>query len=159
MKEYTENELRTKAEAYCAKTERCPMEVEQKLDQWGADEEMKARILASLEKDRFIDTARYCKAFVHDKYRFARWGRNKIVQALRLKRLPPEDIRAGLEEIDEDEYSRMLREVLAQKEKQVTGRNDYECAMKLIRFAVSRGFTLDEVKRYIHQASEDAYLD
>ena len=42
MKEYTENELKTKAEAYCAKTERCPFEVEQKLTQWGADEEMHA---------------------------------------------------------------------------------------------------------------------
>ena len=154
MKEYTENELKTKAEAYCAKTERCPFEVEQKLTQWGADEEM-----TSLVKDRFIDTARYCKAFVRDKYRFARWGRNKIAQALRMKRLPAEDIRIGLEEIDEDEYNRMLRETLAQKEKQVTGKNDYECAMKLIRFAVSRGFTLDEVKRYIRQASEDEYLD
>ena len=159
MKEYTENELKTKAEAYCAKTERCPFEVEQKLTQWGADEEMMSRILASLVKDRFIDTARYCKAFVRDKYRFARWGRNKIAQALRMKRLPAEDIRIGLEEIDEDEYNRMLREMLAQKEKQVTGKNDYECAMKLIRFAVSRGFTLDEVKRYIRQASEDEYLD
>lgn len=159
MKEYTENELKTKAEAYCAKTERCPFEVEQKLSQWGADEEMKSRILASLVKDRFIDTARYCKAFVRDKYRFARWGRNKIAQTLRMKRLPAEDIRIGLEEIDEDEYNRMLRETLAQKEKQVTGKNDYECAMKLIRFAVSRGFTLDEVKRYIRQASEDEYLD
>ena len=131
MKEYTENEL----------------------------EEMTSRILTSLVKDRFIDTARYCKAFVRDKYRFARWGRNKIAQALRMKRLPAEDIRIGLEEIDEDEYNRMLRETLAQKEKQVTGKNDYECAMKLIRFAVSRGFTLDEVKRYIRQASEDEYLD
>ena len=159
MKEYTENELKTKAEAYCAKTERCPVEVEQKLTQWGADEEMTARILTSLVKDRFIDTARYCKAFVRDKYRFARWGKNKIAQALRMKRLPAEDIRIGLEEIDEDEYNRMLRETLAQKEKQVTGKNDYECAMKLIRFAVSCGFTLDEVKRYIRQASEDEYLD
>ena len=159
MKEYTENELKTKAEAYCAKTERCPFEVEQKLTQWGADEEMTSRILTSLVKDRFIDTARYCKAFVRDKYRFARWGRNKIAQALRMKRLPAEDIRIGLEEIDEDEYNRMLRETLAQKEKQVMGKNDYECAMKLIRFAVSRGFTLDEVKRYIRQASEDEYLD
>ena len=159
MKEYTENELKTKAEAYCAKTERCPFEVEQKLSQWGADEEMTSRILASLVKDRFIDTARYCKAFVRDKYRFARWGRNKIAQALRMKRLPAEDIRIGLEEIDEDEYNRMLRETLAQKEKQVTGKNDYECAVKLIRFAVSRGFTLDEVKRYIRQVSEDEYLD
>ena len=120
---------------------------------------MTSRILTSLVKDRFIDTARYCKAFVRDKYRFARWGRNKIAQALRMKRLPAEDIRIGLEEIDEDEYNRMLRETLAQKEKQVTGKNDYECAMKLIRFAVSRGFTLDEVKRYIRQASEDEYLD
>ena len=33
MKEYTENELRTKAEAYCAKTERCPMEVEQRSEE------------------------------------------------------------------------------------------------------------------------------
>ena len=96
---------------------------------------------------------------MRDKYRFARWGKNKIAQALRMKRLPAEDIRIGLEEIDEDEYNRMLRETLAQKEKQVTGKNDYECAMKLIRFAVSRGFTLDEVKRYIRQASEDEYLD
>ena len=159
MKEYAENELRNKAEAYCAKTERCPSEMAQKLEQWGVSEETRNLILRSLEENRFIDTTRYCKAFVRDKYRFARWGRNKIAQALRMKHLPAEDISAGLEEIDEDEYSRILREVLKQKQKQVTGRNEYEKAMKLLRYAISKGFTVDEVKRYVNQLSEDEYMD
>lgn len=159
MKENPENELRNKAEAYCAKTERCPSEMAGKLEQWGADEETQNRILRSLKENRFIDTTRYCKAFVRDKYRFAHWGRNKIAQALRMKRLPAEDIAAGLEEIDEGEYGRILRETLKRKQRQVTGRNEYEKAVKLLRYAISKGFTADEVKRYVHQLSEDEYMD
>ena len=34
MKEYTENELKYKAEAYCSATEHCPFEVMTKLSQW-----------------------------------------------------------------------------------------------------------------------------
>lgn len=159
MKTYTEEELKNKAEAYCVQAERCPEEVLQKLTRWGAEEEAKARILASLQKDRFLDAVRYCRAFVRDKYRFARWGRNKIAQALRMKRLPSEAISAGLEEIDEDEYSRILREVLAQKRKSVTGKTEYERAMKLLRYAVSKGFTVEEIRRYVHQVEEDESLD
>lgn len=159
MKTYTEKELKNKAEAYCVHAERCPEEVARKLDQWGAGEEEKARILASLQQDRFIDAARYCRALVRDKYRFARWGRNKISQALRMKHLPDEAISAGLEEIDDEEYSRILREVLAQKRKSVTGKNEYERAMKLLRFAVTKGFTVEEVKRYVRQVEEDGFVD
>ena len=148
-----------KAEVYCSAAERCPSEVMEKLRRWRADEEQIPAIIAHLEKERYLDAVRFCRFFVRDKYRFNQWGRMKIVQALRMKQLDAAQIQEGLEEIDEDEYNRMLRETLAQKEKQVTGKNDYECAMKLIRFAVSRGFTLDEVKRYIRQASEDEYLD
>lgn len=43
MKIYTESELKNKAEAYCVRTERCPEEVAQKLEQWGATEEENAR--------------------------------------------------------------------------------------------------------------------
>lgn len=40
MKEYTENELRNKAEVYCLAAERCPSEVEAKLQQWGASRKL-----------------------------------------------------------------------------------------------------------------------
>lgn len=157
MKEYTEAELKYKAEAYCSKSEHCPAEVREKLRQWGAEPEVVERILSGLAKDRFLDTSRFCRAFVRDKYRFNQWGRMKIVQALRMKQLPSEDIEAGLEEIDEEEYNNVLKSLLAQKAKGLKAGSDYERNSKLIRFAVSRGFAMDEVLRYIRQADE--FLD
>ena len=81
----------------------------------------------------------------------------KIVQALRMKQLPSEDIEAGLEEIDEEEYNNVLKSLLAQKARGLKAGNDYERNSKLIRFAVSRGFAMDEVLRYIRQTDE--FLD
>lgn len=159
MKEYSENELRYKAESYCSAAEHCRSEVEDKLKLWGAGEEVTVRIILYLQKERYLDDARFCKAFVRDKYRFTRWGRMKIAQALRMKRLSPEDIQIGLEEIDEEEYGEGLKELLRQKKRTVTGRNDYERNAKLVRFAVGRGFSMDEVMRYVKQVDADEYLD
>ena len=85
-KECSENEVRNKAEAYCSSVERCVSEVEAKLEQWGADNGIKERVIEHLIKEKYIDQQRYCAAFVRDKYRFNQWGRLKIVQALRLKK-------------------------------------------------------------------------
>lgn len=59
MKEYTEDELKYKAEAYCSTTEHCPAEVMAKLIQWGADGEMSERILAHLQKEHYVDSVRF----------------------------------------------------------------------------------------------------
>lgn len=159
MKEYTEDELKYKAEAYCSTTEHCPAEVMAKLIQWGADGEMSERILAHLQKERYVDSVRFCRAFVRDKYRFARWGRVKIVQALRMKHLSSEEIEAGVAEIDEEEYAKGLRDLLRQKSKSVSGKNEYERNTKLIRFAVGRGFTMGEVLCYVKQIDPDEFMD
>lgn len=159
MKEYTEDELKYKAEAYCSTTEHCPAEVMAKLIQWGADGEMSERILEHLQKERYVDSVRFCRAFVRDKYRFARWGRVKIVQALRMKHLSSEEIEAGVAEIDEEEYAKGLRDLLRQKNKSVSGKNEYERNTKLIRFAVGRGFTMGEVLRYVKQIDPDEFMD
>ena len=159
MKEYKEDELKYKAEAYCSTTEHCPAEVMAKLIQWGADGEMSERILAHLQKERYVDSVRFCRAFVRDKYRFARWGRVKIVQALRMKHLSSEEIEAGVAEIDEEEYAKGLRDLLRQKSKSVSGKNEYERNTKLIRFAVGRGFTMGEVLRYVKQIDPDEFMD
>ena len=79
MKEYTEKELLVKAEAYCVAAERCPSEVEDKLQKWGAEDDAKARIMARLLEERYLDGTRFCRFFVRDKYRFNQWGRMKIV--------------------------------------------------------------------------------
>lgn len=51
MKEYTEDELKYKAEAYCSTTEHCPSEVISKLNLWGADDVVTEHILEHLKKN------------------------------------------------------------------------------------------------------------
>ena len=96
---------------------------------------------------------------MNDKYRFAKWGKVKIAQALQLKKISYNTCRQFLNEIDEEEYEKGLRDLLRQKSKSVSGRNEYERNTKLIRFAVGRGFTMNEVLRYVKQADPDELMD
>lgn len=159
MKEYSEKELTLKAEAYCSSAERCPTDMEEKLKQWGAGEDVLARVMAHLFKERYLDASRFCRFFVRDKYRFNQWGRMKIAQALRMKRMDRADIETGLEEIDEEEYTEILEKLLQQKARSIKAKTPYERNTKLIRFAVGRGFTMDEVMRHVKQVDADAYFD
>lgn len=150
-KELNEQEARYKAEAYCSLTEHCVSEVENKLEQWGVAADVAARIIAHLLKERYVDLARFSAAFVRDKYRFNQWGRIKIGQALRMKQIPADVIAESLAAIDEDEYLEILRSLMAQKRKSVKGRSEYERSVKLMRFAIGRGFEMEAVRRCLKQ--------
>ena len=52
-----------------------------------------------------------------------------------------------------------LKELLHQKMHSDTSKNTLRTNIKLIRFAVGRGFTMDEVLRYMKQVEADEYLD
>ena len=155
MKNYTEHELKLKAEAYCSASEHCPSELRTKLKLWGADETTTENILSHLQKGRYLDDARFCRFFVRDKYRFNQWGRLKIIQALRMKQLPQEAISTGLEEIDEREYADMLLHLLQQKAKTVKAATEYERNAKLMRFAAGRGFSADEIMKQLKRTGTD----
>ena len=159
MKEYSEEELKYKAEVYCSAAERCPSEVEKKLNQWGASADITESIMLHLFKERYLDTTRYCCAFVRDKYRFNQWGRMKISQALRMKQLPSGDIEIGLDEINDEEYHTILAALLKQKAKSTKATTTYERNTKLIRFATGRGFLMDEILRHIKQVDQDEYME
>ena len=62
--ELSENDLRYKAETYCSSMERCVVDVEAKLSQWGATPEMMEKIVRHLQDERYIDQKRFCSAFV-----------------------------------------------------------------------------------------------
>lgn len=150
-KEWSEQEMKAKAEGYCSLTERCVAEVEAKLKQWGATPQQSAHIIAHLSNEKYVDQQRYCKAFVRDKYRFNQWGRVKIAQALYAKKVSEETIAIGMEEIEEAEYEEILSKLLAQKNKSIKADSEYERTGKLIRFAVGRGFEMGTVLRCVKQ--------
>ena len=144
-KECSAEEARFKAEAYCSASEHCRVDVLAKLYQWGASEDTWEDILKHLEREKYIDESRYAVAFVRDKFRFNQWGRIKITQALRMKQIAAVSISEALEEIEEDEYLSVLTSLLKKKLRSVKASNDYERNGKLIRFAVSHGYEMDDI--------------
>jgi len=147
MKELSEEEALCKAAAYCSRAEHCCSEVSEKLDKWGVSSDEKKRILKRLVVEKYLDEGRYCHFFIHDKLKCNKWGRNKIAQALWMKKIPPEISAPLLAEIDEEEYHSILRGLLESKRRTLNARNKYELNGKLIRFALSRGFEIDEIRR------------
>jgi regulatory protein len=146
--EWSADELKHKAEAYCATAERCASEVTIKLQQWDASEQQIEDIVAHLKAQRYIDEERYCRAFAHDKVLYQGWGRIKIRAALFAKRLAQQDINNGIDSIDEIEYFDTLRRVIATKKRAIKS-NDPMAREKLIRFCLQRGFTYDEIEQLV----------
>lgn len=136
----TESEGKTRAEAYCSAAEHCRSEVRAMLERHGAEKPDIESIINNLVKEGFIDDSRYARAFVHDKVRFAKWGRVKIAQALWQKRIPQDITDAALESIEDDEYLAALRDVVKAKFRTVKGATEYERKMKTMRSVCSRGY-------------------
>ena len=82
MTEITESDALSRVAAYCSTAEHCRAEVTEKLQRWGIPYDAINRILNHLEQEKYIDEERFCRAFISDKYRFAKWGKVKIGQAL-----------------------------------------------------------------------------
>lgn len=140
MKPISPAEALNKAAAYCTLCERCISEVSAKLTAWNITPAEQAKIIERLQSEKFIDEARYCRAFVNDKLRFNRWGRIKIMAALREKKVPRQLINEAVEQINDEEYMDILRSTIAAKQKEHKGKEDYATKQKIIRFAASRGF-------------------
>jgi len=130
--------LMEKARNYCAYQERSLFDVKQKLIKWKATEETIEEVIKSLKDDNYLNEERFAKAFVLGKLRYNKWGRNKIINALKQKQVPDLYIQIGLGEIDEDEYLNTLKALLS--DKKVTGKNDFVRNNKLVRYAVQKGF-------------------
>lgn len=137
--ELSKAEWLDKAEAYCARAEHCAADVRRKLYEWGAPSEFFDFIEESLYKNDFLNDARFCNAYVHDKVEYQSWGRMKIQAGLRALDLPEKDIREAMENIDKIVYFKNLRALIASR------KNDSE--EKRLRFLLQRGFTYEEIKR------------
>lgn len=149
MKQKTEQEAYLTLAALCAQAEHCQWEMTEKMRRWELDETAQARIMQKLVKERYVDDERYARAFVKDKVQYNKWGRRKVEQALWQKHID-EDIRQRvLNEVADDEYLDVLRPLLKQKRKSVKASNDFELNQKLMRFALSRGFTFDIIRQCI----------
>ena len=101
-----------------------------------------------LVKEKYVDDLRYASAFARDKSAIQGWGEVKIRYMLSAKGVPRDVIDKALEEIDEDKAESRLEKLLQNKLKSL--KDDPQRRLKLLRFALGRGYSYDEVNSLIN---------
>ena len=133
----------TKAEHFCAYQERSQQEVRDKLYEWGLWPDAVEQTISRLIEGNFLNEDRFAKAYVKGKFNQKAWGKIKIKQGLKLKRVPDVLIKKALLTIDLDIYTAALTRLLEKKAASVTEKNEFKRRYKLQQYAMSRGYEAD----------------
>jgi len=132
-----------KAEHYCAYQERAQQEIRDKLYEWGLWSDDVEELISELIQTNFLNEERFTEAYVSGKFKIKRWGKIKIKQGLKLKRIPDKMIQRALNAIDYDDYLNAIL-VTAQKKAPLIKENDpFKRKYKLISYLMSKGFEKD----------------
>ena len=128
---------------YCDYQDRCKKEIFTKLDTFELDDNDRDFIINFLNDEGFINDDRYCRSFVKGKLNLKKWGVNKIKLSLITKGIDREIIDDVISEIDKDSYKEELVSLL--KNKKINEDDPYKRKAKLIRYAVSKGYSINDV--------------
>jgi regulatory protein len=134
-----------KAEHFCAYQERAQQDVRNKLYDWGLWPEAVENIIVTLIGDNFLNEERFAKAYVSGKFKQKHWGRIKIKQGLKLKKVPDTLLKKALQIIDADDYMKTLVSILNKKSALLKEKDSLKRRYKLQQYAMSRGFEGDLV--------------
>ncbi|MCX6230788.1 MAG: regulatory protein RecX [Bacteroidetes bacterium] len=143
-----------KAQQYCAYQERCQQEVRDKLYEWGLHQNDVEQIIVELIELNFINEERFAIQFAGGKFRIKKWGKLKIKNALKFKKISPYCIRKALELIDDKEYMECLHDLLKKKAARITEKNKYKRFSSIAAFAVSKGYEPELVRVLMNNEDE-----
>lgn len=142
-----------KAEQFCAYQERSQQEVREKLYDMGMYPTGVESVISQLITSNFLNEERFAKAYAQGKFRMNGWGRIKIKQGLKFKRVPEKLINKALQLLDGDEYLSVLQKIMEKKQRQIHDTDTFKRRYKLQQYAMSRGFESDLINEVL-KASE-----
>ena len=139
-------QIKAKMESWCAYQERSHVEARLKLKSFFLNDTEIEFIIAELISSNFINEERFACAYARGKFRIKHWGRIKILKGLKQFQLSEYCIKKAMKEIDEDEYINVLETILSKKESTIREKNSLLKKIKLVKFALSRGFEYDLIQ-------------
>ena len=129
----------------CSKAEYCRADVYRKaLKDLEGDAEAAGKVVEQLVADKYVDDARYASAYAREKAGLQGWGPVKIRFQLRAKGVSDAVIASALQEIEPEKAESRLEKLLAAKARTLEG--DPQFRLKLLKFALSRGYEYDTVE-------------
>lgn len=139
-KKYSPTEALAKIYRYCAYQERSHQEVKNKLYEYGLYSNEVDEIISRLIIEGFLNEERFAKAFAGGKFRIMKWGKHKIERELQAQGLTKKCISIGLKEVDDGDYRKTLKMLIAKKAELIQEENLFKKKDKLARYVIGKGY-------------------
>jgi len=138
-----------KIKHYCGYSERCHYEVREKLFGMGLMKKDVEVLLSRLIEENRLNEERFAILFAGGHFRQKKWGKAKIIYALRQKKVSEQNIKRGLKEIAEEDYLASLQKLAETKWKSLQGEQYISREAKTSAYLLQKGYERPAIQRVI----------
>jgi regulatory protein len=156
-KQLSKEQALQKLRHYCSYQERCHAEVKEKLYSFGLYKQVVEECISQLIEENYLNEERFAVAFAGGKFRIKHWGRKKIQQELKQKRVSEYCIRKALQEIDQEQYIKTLDKLASKKWSSIKGQGitRFVKNQKTTVWLLQRGYEPELISRAIATLSSE----
>ncbi|WP_016990834.1 regulatory protein RecX [Flavobacterium sp. ACAM 123] len=156
MKEvYSIKDATNKIEHYCAYQERCHEEVVSKLRSMKLDSEEIDEIIARLIGSNFLNESRFACSFARGKHRIKQWGKIRIVNELKFRKITTYNINLALKEITIEEYGTTFHRLAERQWEVIRETNALKKRKKFCDYLLRRGFESNLVYEKVKELEQE----
>ena len=131
-----------KIKHYCNYQERCHFEVKEKLFGMGLPKNEVETLLSRLIEENYVNEERFAIGFAGGHFRQKKWGKIKIMAALKQKRVTENTIKRALKEINQTNYAASLQKLAITKWKSLPNELPYSRQVKTVNFLLQKGYEM-----------------
>lgn len=139
------NDLKQKAERYCAYQERCHNEVVQKLYELKANKDEIDQIIVHLIDNNFLNEERFARSFARGKHNIKHYGKVRIINELKFRNISSYNIQKALEEIPDDVYESTFENLSERIWNSISEKNPLKKKKKFCDYLLRKGYESDRV--------------
>ena len=137
---FTIKQATQKLEHYCAYQDRCHEEVIQKLRSMKMDQDEIDQIIVQLIADNFLNEERFACSYARGKHRIKHWGKIRIVNELKFRKISQYNINLALKEITTEEYEATFHNLAERNWESIRESNPLKKRKKFCDYVLRKGF-------------------
>lgn len=155
-KRLSKEEALQKLRHYCGYQERCHKEAKEKLYSFGLNKQDVDDAISVLIEENYLNEERFAMAYAGGYFRSKQWGKVKIGYELKQKGVSDFCIKKAMKEIDDIDYQKTIRELIAKKSEAIEddGLNRYARKQKIMNYLLQRGFESQLVQKELKDEAE-----
>jgi len=144
-------EVVQKLEYYCSYQERCHVEVNQKLFEFSLTSNENDQIIVHLINQNFLNEERFASVFSIGKFHQKKWGKIRIKNELKTRKISDYLIAKSLKEIPSDEYETTFQLLSEKQWEVITEKNIIKKRKKFCDSLLRKGWESDWIYKKAKQ--------